>query len=190
MKTTQQETKFRQPSAGWCSIYSIANMLGDDSALRFTEMSEFKGCDDKQENEVLSYLGSNLRLLNIAFSQGQHVSLPHDYVWQVLSCDEIKRINELSLSGIPVIPILLTVKLIPGEMWHRVYVFYHEGNLYYSDPYRSHILQLESADDLKCLFLECLTIDRLGIMVDDVLNFAYLNGEKMGYGWLIEEYAN
>lgn len=182
-----QETRFRQSSTGWCSIYSIANMLGDSSALRFTDYSEFKGCDDKQENEILSFLGSDLRLLNIAFSQQQHKTLPHNYIFDIISCTEIRRIDELKNIEIPIIPILLTVKLIPGEMWHRVYVFYHNGDLYYSDPYRSHILKLECANDLTNLFLECCSVDRLGIMVDEVLNFAYLNGEKMGYNWLIEK---
>jgi hypothetical protein len=173
------EILYRQKGIGWCSVYLLANIFRDHSFLRYTDDERFKGCGDNEVNEMIDFAG--IKITNVLYAQQHYPPLPTDYMFSVLMNDEADPDG----IEIPITPFLLTVRLIPS-IWHHVGVLRYKNQLYYLDPYKSHLIEIKTADDLASQFIDCCQVQRPYRIEDD--KFCVIKGEDLGYDFLINKH--
>lgn len=170
-------TKFRQPYMGWCTVYTWANLLNENAILNFTKDERFKGCGEKEEAEILADFLPNCNLQTVAYSNQAYPALPLDFIWSVLTHNDIAK-EEMEH---PCIIYTMTVRLIK-EVFHHVGVVNYKGNIWYTDPYREKWINLKSFFDLGNLFIDCCQIQRPYLKATN--EWALFHGGPLNYEFL------
>ncbi len=175
------EVKFRQKGIGWCTVYTWANLLNECAVLRFTEDERFKGCTDKEENELFETFRNDCRLKDIAYINPAFGRLSIELIWSILTFpDDIKTYEEqLTIYT-------LSVRLIES-LWHHVGIVNYQNELYYLDPLRENWLKIESKEHLQNQFLDCCEIKRPVMLENE--QFASFNGTYLQYPFLQSQLA-
>jgi hypothetical protein len=173
------EMLFQQKSIGWCTVYALANIFRDHQWLRFCDDEKYKGCGTDEINEMLETMGTGLKIAQVAYSNQHYRHLPKGYVYSLMRAFEEIEQGEIQ---IPIIPYMLTVRIIPS-IYHSVAVLVCRGKMLYIDPYRQSIIEIESFEEFDPLFIDCVTVERFS--VGDM--FAILRGEECGYQFLLEK---
>jgi len=163
-----------QKEMGWCSVHTLQNIFQTNKLDNYLKDERYKGCGDKEVEELLSEIDDTLGVANVFYANQIYPSLPIEYVWDALNIKENCEDN----FKIKVIPYLLTVKLI-SSCYHMVAVLNINGRMYYSDPYKEKWEYLEMWQDLNPKFKQCSVVQRLYIKEDQ--SWAILNGEYYGY---------
>jgi hypothetical protein len=175
--------QFRQRSAGWCVVYTLANIFQDKRFLRFVEEERFKGCGKEEVDYMLNELGYGMMLGQVMYSNQSYTPLPKGYIYSSLRllkeqvCDDIKI-------KVPVVPYTLSVRLVPS-MHHSVAVLMIGDNMYYIDPYKEEMLLIESFEQFDNLFIDCMMVERFYRIQDN--RFCILFGENLGYDVLMKK---
>jgi hypothetical protein len=169
--------KYRQKSAGWCTVYALANMFQDSRFLKFTEEERFKGCSKEEVDFMLHDLGYNLALGWVMYGNQHYNRFPKGYVYSALRSFK-EQFPENFEVRVPVIPYLLSVRLVP-EMWHSVVVLMAGDDMFYIDPYKEERLLIESFEQFDALFIDCQAVERPYVIPDNA--FCVLRGEDLGF---------
>jgi hypothetical protein len=174
--------QFRQRSAGWCTVYTLANIFKDDRFLKFTEEERFKGCGKDEVDFMLNDLGYGMQLGQVMYVNQNYKALPKGYLYSCLRLLKEQVSDDIEVK-VPVVPYLLSVRLIP-TMWHSVAVLMIGDNMYYIDPYKEEMLHIETFEQFDILFIDCMMVERPFRIQDS--RFIILLGEELGYGHLAE----
>lgn len=175
--------QFRQRSAGWCTVYALANIFKDDRFLKFTKDERFKGCSKDEVDFMFHDLQYGMQLGQVMYANQSYAPLPKGYVYSCLRSLKEQVSDDIQIEVL-VVPYLLSVRLIP-TMWHSVAVLMIGDNMYYIDPYKEEMLHIESFEQFDTLFIDCMMVERPFRIQDN--RFIVLLGEHLGYDALVEK---
>lgn len=167
--------KFQQHSFGWCSVYSIANMLQDESLLKFLNDDRFKACNDKEEIEIVQQWDKRVSISNVLeVRESYKMSLPWDYVLKILNhWDGFDQLNP----QFDIAPYLMTVR-ITEKAYHCVCVLNWNKNLFLLEPYEPKPIRISSSDDLSSRYIDVWNIRRP--YLTDTNEFIVLSSNVLG----------
>lgn len=175
--------KFKQPHAGWCVVYTLANIFQDKRFIRFTNDEKFKGCGKEEVDYMLHELDYGMMLGMVMYANQSYMALPKGYIYRSLRSLKEQIHDDIQIK-VPVVPYMLSVRLVPS-MYHSVAVLMIGDNMYYIDPYKDEILLIESFEQFEQLFIDCTLVERFYRIEDN--RFCILLGEHIGYEFLNEE---
>lgn len=173
----------RQTSIGYCSAFLLANIFRKEGYLSFVNKEGFKGCTDKEVNEMLSKNDPGIEVTTIAHCNESYGALPKDWIYNNILCNEL-NIESIEDVEIPIVPYLLSVHLVPG-ICHHVGVLVSGTRIFYIDPYFEHLMEIETFDDFDRLFVDCIEVQRF-ILNDGSRQYVVLKGESLNYHSLKE----
>ena len=82
--------QFRQQNAGYCSVYLLANIFNDDGFLKYLTDPKFIGCSNAEIDQMLSDMGTGLKVCQVLYASQHYSQLPKDYIYNT-----IKNFKEL-----------------------------------------------------------------------------------------------
>jgi hypothetical protein len=174
---------FRQKSIGWCTVYTLANIFNDKGFLKYLEDDRFKGCSKEDVEYMLADQNTGLKIADVIYVNQHYQHLPKQFVYDCLYNHKEDIVFDKP-TAIPVIPYMLTVRLIES-IYHSVAVLMISGEMYYIDPYREKVIKIESFNQFSELFIDCVQVERFYRPTDE--SFIILDGEMLGFNTLIEE---
>jgi hypothetical protein len=175
--------QFRQKGAGWCVVYTLANIFKDNRFLKFIEEERFKGCCKDEVDYMLNELGYGMQLGQVMYTNQHYMPIPKGYIYSALRTIK-EQISDDVKVNVPVVPYMLTVRLVPS-MHHSVAVLMIGDEMYYIDPYKEETLHIESFEQFDILFIDCTVVERPFRTKDN--RFIILLGEELGYSHLAKK---
>lgn len=169
--------KYRQKGAGWCTVYTLANIFQDSRFLKFTEEERFKGCNKDEVDFMFHDLGYKVALGQVMYNNQHYTPLPKGYVYSALRSFKEPFPEDFGIK-IPIVPYILSVRLVPS-MWHSVAVLMVGHDMFYIDPYKEEMLLIESFEQFDTLFIDCQAVERPYLIKDNT--FCVLIGEQLGF---------
>lgn len=175
---------FVQKSSGWCSVYNMANIFRTDHFLKYLNNDRFKGCGQKEEQEMIDsyFKNQGVSLLDVAYVETAYkMPLDPGYIFKLMSSDVGGGDNDITAY-------ILNVKTSPhAQRHHATAVIKFEDALYYLDPMSEEIRFVSDPAELGVLFWDIWGVRTFVIGKGDERRILLFRADVIGWDKVLNQ---